>query len=570
MPKVWNLGNTTIRNPNRIELGLKVFADEFQGRVSGDVAESAFSHRLVDLGVVDSGGTYDDLLGRKWRSVFVKLGFVTDKNARVKAFIQANSHKFSREIEYQLTPMGEHLLKAQTLPAIQDVFLRQLLCHQLPNPMEKSYPEGAMKPLLLILEVLSLLKSQEQAGLSKTEIAMFLQVFQNHDEDLARNLVEKISEYRLKRAALQGNRIKKALDKQYYEIASQAGGVKQGTLEDYADTTVRYIYMTGLFAFEHKRLVLREEKTPVINAILAEPPQYESEMQEYLIRFYTGYPLPTDNLAFVQGELKRLQEELKNKRIGVPDGLDFRSDDILVLNNARYKLLEVLTQADEEVYAVTQREPNNIDETIAYLEALKTRRASSRIGINDRPSYLEWAVWRAFLAIDHVVGPIHQTRRFAIDQDFHPRHTAPGGGADMIFEFEDYILAVEVTLTTSSRQLSAEGEPVRRHVANIAESLGTTKRVYCVFIAPDVDNNTAETFRIGVWYRGDVEDYLDIVPLTIDQFVQVLTLLKHIEYTPQHFRSLLDVCLSHRNSRAPQWKLAISSATQDWVNSLYS
>jgi len=33
MPKVWNLGNTTVRNPNRIEEGLKLFSDEFQGRV---------------------------------------------------------------------------------------------------------------------------------------------------------------------------------------------------------------------------------------------------------------------------------------------------------------------------------------------------------------------------------------------------------------------------------------------------------------------------------------------------------------------------------------------------------
>jgi len=39
MPKVWNIGNTTIRNPNRIELGLRLFAEEFQGNVHGPKAE---------------------------------------------------------------------------------------------------------------------------------------------------------------------------------------------------------------------------------------------------------------------------------------------------------------------------------------------------------------------------------------------------------------------------------------------------------------------------------------------------------------------------------------------------
>ena len=68
------------------------------------------------------------------------------------------------------------------------------------------------------------------------------------------------------------------------------------------------------------------------------------------------------------------------------------------------------------------------------------------------PVYLEWIIWRAFLAIDSLTNPPWEARRFQIDQDFLPVHCAPGRGPDMIFEFEDSIIVVEVTLTASSRQ----------------------------------------------------------------------------------------------------------------------
>ena len=39
----------------------------------------------------------------------------------------------------------------------------------------------------------------------------------------------------------------------------------------------------------------------------------------------------------------------------------------------------------------------------------------------------------------------------------------------MIFEFDDYVIVVEVTLSTNSRQEAMEGEPVRRHVADLVQ-----------------------------------------------------------------------------------------------------
>ncbi|WP_236841317.1 AlwI family type II restriction endonuclease [Brevibacillus formosus] len=37
-------------------------------------------------------------------------------------------------------------------------------------------------------------------------------------------------------------------------------------------------------------------------------------------------------------------------------------------------------------------------------------------------------------------------------------------------------------------------------------------------MARSIDNNTAETFRVGVWYTGDEPDFINIVPITLKQF----------------------------------------------------
>src|SRR5699024_8828508 len=158
-------------------------------------------------------------------------------------------------------------------------------------------------------------------------------------------------------------------------------------------------------------------------------------------------------------------------------------------------------------------------------------------------------------------------RRFKVDQDFLPMGCAPGGGPDLIFEFEDYVLVVEVTLTTSSRQEAAEGEPVRRHVAKekakIAEATG--KPVYGLFMARSIDNNTAETFRVGVWYTGDEPDFINIVPITLKQFILMMENYMTRRYDNKVFRIVMDTCLILRNANAPALKIEIEKVVDEFL-----
>jgi len=103
---------------------------------------------------------------------------------------------------------------------------------------------------------------------------------------------------------------------------------------------------------------------------------------------------------------------------------------------------------------------------------------------------------------------------------------------------------------------------VRRHVADLvahyAEKSG--KPVYGLFIANRIDSNTAETFRICVWFtRTDEKMRLDIIPVTLTQFKAVfeaLFMTGRVEV--DLIREILDQCGDLRATHeAPDWKREI-------------
>jgi hypothetical protein len=548
--RVWNLGNTTVRNPNRIEQGLKLFAEEFQGKVHGAEAEAGFWKRLGEEKIVESVERgYADLNGRKWRNVLVKLGFATnsaykigDQRILLEDLIQQHPELGLTGLKYEITPAGKSLLAAKTTAAVQDVYLRQLVRHEIPNPIETGFPAGRLKPFIYLIQILKELQNKGKDGLNKEELAIFVQLFVDQTEEQVSRVVSDILKYRTERASAEGRDKKRQIFHKYLNVASQEGGVMPETLWDYADTTFRYSQMSGLLATNGSRIILRPEKDLIINALLDAEPSFlaQTDPLAYLADFYKGTALPTDDVPFAIQEIRRLADQIKSFAATPETDITVlnRDTDIQVVENARYLLAQQLGWLKEERFAQDQMDEPAVREVVDLLEVIEDQKTSRTKGISDRPTYLEWIVWRSFLAIDHISIPIHQTRRFPLDDDMNPRHPAPGGGADMIFEFDDFILVVEVTLTTSSRQLVAEGEPVRRHVADIKEK--TNKDVYCVFIAPLIDNNTAETFRVGVWYRGDNEEYLNIVPLTIQQFKQIIELLLSRRYLPRELQKLFD------------------------------
>ena len=135
----------------------------------------------------------------------------------------------------------------------------------------------------------------------------------------------------------------------------------------------------------------------------------------------------------------------------------------------------------------------------------------------------------------------------------------------MVFELEDAVLVVEVTLTASSRQEAAEGEPVRRHVAKYAElHRASGKNVYGLFLAVSIDSNTAHTFRMGDWFlKDDSKINLEIVPMTLGDFYKLFSRgVSKLSSMPQIIQTVLLKCRAKANQDAPVWKSAIATIVE--------
>ena len=337
------------------------------------------------------------------------------------------------------------------------------------------------------------------------------------------------------------------------------------TYVDYADTNFRYLRATGLFQRVGRGIAIMPEKR-TLATLIADEPAPPLDVTTYLRELCNGASLPTDNETDARKVLTALVQSATNRGIEIPAGVNTLKT-VPDIEQARYTIEELIAHDKEATFAHDQ--PQQREEISAYLEMLEHRKGARRFlsdGVteielphNEMPAYFEWILWRAFLSTGKLVNPPNKARRFKIDQDFLPVGTAPGGGPDLIFEFDDYVLVVEVTLTESSRQEAAEGSPVRLHVANAAQAYADAEKpVFGLFIARNIDSNAAESFRIGAWYlKDDTRVTVNIVPFTLAQFRHVFD----TSLAPNTMRQLLQTCLDLRThvDGAPAWKSSIAA-----------
>lgn len=557
--KAWLLGNTTVRSPFRLRDGLVALSSSpLQGNLRGTQQDIAFRKLLGKHGVVELGEDETNSVGRKWRSAFNKLGFLYPKvpaNSKItKAIIQKTD---------TITPNGLRLIESNTVSAMQECFLRSLASIYIACDNKHSDSQ-LFSPLRHTLAVMLDLENKVgESRLNFIEMAVILQFTTGVDEvpDVANRIIT------LRKLRLEASNKKKFDNEKRKNVAILHGYKAPDTLSDYADTNFRYLKATGLVQNKGRGISFVTEKQLFIKTLVADT-AIPSSADDMYIQLHNGASLPTDNQQEATIVLHDLIKQLKKRGISfdITNKAVATPADISIL---RHDAEQLLFDANEEDYA--SRQASEWQEIVGYMDLLINNKFKGVLANGEEivipkteaPAYFEWVLWRAFLAINKLVNKPYESRRFNIDQDFLPVGTAPGGGPDLIFEFDGFVIVVEVTLTSSSRQEAAEGEPVRRHVANLVMQYKeqSNKEVYGLFIANKIDSNTAETFRIGVWYTNkDEKMKLDIVPVTLKQFKNIFKAsFKKSNVEPLLFRKLIEECgLLRIENDAPEWKAKIN------------
>lgn len=558
--KPWLFGNTTVRNPLRLRDGLRVLRySAWHGNLRGKEADCAFYQLLGVEGIVDPKGDETCSISRKWRSALAQMGFLYPKLQGQLSSLQSDLGAADT-----ITPNGERLLQNDTLGGWQACLLRALAGCYLPSAVEPKHDCPVFSPLRHVLGVMLALQQQtHDAYLSFIEMAVFIQC--TSSATAAQQLATDIVAFRAQREAATS---KRKFDDAALLNAQQQAGVQADSLKDYADTNLRYLKATGLFLRKGRGIAFAPEKLSVIHA-LAQETAIPATPLALLQSLSNGAALPTDEVAGAWEDLHDVIAELN--RYGEQPVIPADVMHVADIASVTATLQAALDKLKETEYA--RQQAGQISDIVDYLTLLtKRNRKLTRkneelleIPSSEAPAYFEWAVWRAFLAINSLVKPAWEARRFAIDRDFLPVSTAPGNGADMVFEFDDMVLVVEVTLTASSRQEAAESEPVRRHVAQVLEQYqDTNKQVFGLFIAVHIDTNTANTFKLGEWYlKDDRKLDLHIIPLALADFS---CLLEAFADKPndllQHLKLLLRDCRMYANKDAPEWKQKIAELAQ--------
>ena len=547
----WQLGNTSVRSAMRIKDGLSALATStIQGNIRKGEGDVAFRNLLGSCGVVSLGEDSTNSVGRKWRSAMGKLGFIYPEVEKSWGFSQSDLGPLD-----VITPAGWNLVRAETVAAMQECYLRAMV-----TPLFSCDEGTTFSPLCWTLAILLELERRGfEPAVNFVEMAVVVQ--RTSPADGLSDTVDKLCDLRAQRDAAERKRIFFFF---FYEQGAERFGCKPGTFRDYADMNMRYLKATGMVQSRGKGIALVPEKHALAVELAKEITSTKPLLELYR-SLCNGTPLPTDNATVANQVLSDLLQQIQHYGIAysvVGKPLNTPAQ----INQARYEIEELIAEKKEEVYASKQAE--QWEEIAAYMDLLASRKerlkisedVEIRIPKTEASAYLEWSLWRAFLAIDTLANKPYEVRRFKIDQDFLPVSTAPGNGPDLIAEFEDYVIVIEVTLSESSRQEAMEGEPVRRHVADLMQQY--SKPVYGLFIANRIDSNTAETFRIGVWYTKDDERLdLHIVPFTLEQFcIFFRALFTRGKAHPKKVIELMVACEKHRQScEAPAWKRKIDS-----------
>lgn len=433
----------------------------------------------------------------------------------------------------QLTPAGQKLLTSRRT---DEVFLRQMLKFQVPSPYHKPTKKAAVFCVKPYLEMLRLVR--KMGTLKFDELQMFgMQLTDYHDFD---KIVRKIEKFRVEKAKHIGSYRKFKTEylnnelKKIYRDRILKGETKtresndasltkflktqSGNMRDYADACFRYLRITGLVNVSHvgKSLSIVPEKLADVDYILKNvdrEPVYVNDQAAYTA-YLGNAALPkllTDNRLKL---IKKIQDEFPSVEVPAKATLDDLKDQLADLLEQRKA--DSITEQVAEIK--DYRKYNEIQEIYDKIEKKE---------LYDAPLMLEWNTWRAMTMLDG--GEIKANLNF--DDYGQPLSTAAGNMSDIVCDYGDYMVCVEVTMASGQKQYEMEGEPVTRHLGKLKAASG--KPCYCLFIAPIINDACITHFYMA--HHLNLKNYggkSTIIPLPLQVFRKMVEDSYKASYTP--------------------------------------
>lgn len=488
-----------------------------------------------------------------------------------------------------ITPAGRQLI-ANKRP--EEVFMKQLLKWQYPSYQHRGASYAGFR-ILPFVDTLGLIRAV--GGLTKYEIATF--ALPRTCMDSYGEVTERINEYRdildrqndlhsKKEFAqtfmsevyedLYSDDLKKVQDRQSFLSK------KVNNALDCADAAIRHFTYTRLLSIEKGRLVAAPGKEEDIDQILCmclEPVGTYKDLvafYEYLgdpslpALPFEGAQLLVDRIWDTWTRYQALMERHQDRLVHSLDVYVPPKDDLSRLSSETLKdFLYVVTENRKYLQRFDFEEQVRgtcTDDIVDVFERIIDR----DITIFDRPSHFEWNAYRSVLSIDH---PGSVTANLIFDDNFQPVGHAPANKPDIVAEYDDFVLVIEVTLQQGRRQYRLESEPVTDHVGRYQEEESRRLRpreVFGLFIAPTITSNAANWFQYHLdhplpEYSGPVLT----LPVALEDFISILRFASEVEggLMPYEIKRLMQrlVKLGRTTSVGADWCSCIPAEISAWI-----
>lgn len=510
---------TSPRTPLKMIPEIEVLVKNFEGEVWDTDTQIAFIKKLAEGGAFQGEGSAKEMaLSARDRinRAPKALGFVDLKPT------------------IQLTDPGKNLLSGKRT---EEVLLRQLLKFQLPSPYHKEPDQFdktfGVKPYLEMFRLI-----YELGTVSFDELTIFgmqLTHYKKFDE-----VVSKIRQFRRMKAyastgykTFRGEYLRKEVGEIYQDDIDNGNTqtreskdqsldkfirTKASNMRDYADACFRYLRATGMVEISqrgHFLSIMPEKKREVeffLDNVDRNPVFVDDEDQYKAYLFDASLPvLYSDDRERLLGQIAEV--------LGTSEDLSLRTTG--QLKDRLDAVIQSRKTAIVEQQIKDLRGYKEYNDVMAVFDDIKSNT------LYDAPLMLEWNTWRAMTMLDG--GAIKANLK--LDDKGQPMSTAQGNVADIVCDYGDFGLAVEVTMQSGQKQYETEGEPVSRHLAKLKKDTG--KDAYCLFIAPKINESCIAYFyalhTVHIAFYGGQSV---IVPLELDVFINMVEQSYRAGYVP--------------------------------------
>lgn len=550
---------TSPRTPAKMIPEIELLCKEFSGKIWNTDAQEKFIDELVKSGFFEGTGSPSN----KDFSARDRI----NRAPKALGFVDLKPH-------IELTDAGQAFVYGKRP---QEIFLRQLLKFQLPSPYHKENKKISgtfyVKPYLEMLRLIyeleyltfdelkifavqltdyhrfeeiknSILEFREKKEMNRGEYKRF--VSETWTDAVLKIHSDRISEGRTKTRETRDASMKTFIY------------VQKSNLRDYADACFRYLRYTGLVSIAHKnrKISIYDDKKNDVEFILKNvdrnPVFIDDEKSYKAYLFDARSPiLYTDNVENIIDVIMRMTDYTKR---------DLISRDIETLKDLRDAIVA------QNKKTVISNQVKEIKSYALYSDIVDTFNEIVSDEYYDAPLMLEYNTWRAMTMING--GQIKGNFKF--DDAGQPLSTAAGNMSDIECDYEDFLLAVEVTLQAGQRQYEAEGEPVARHYGQLKKKYG--KDTYCLFIAPTINVSTLAHFyglnHLNINLYGGKSK---IIPLELDRFMKLVEHSYNYKNVPtsMDIRSFLDKAVECCNNAVDEndWYDSLQMCVDNWLYS---